>query len=232
VASGDGWGNSGSANGSRAESFDHDDSTWASFASNSINSKSNSGSSSSTTGAGGGIPTNSHVDWVADLGFGDSSDGLSLMETNVAAGVDGAMPLFPAGSTMFSSELIDSHVPTNALFPERSSEFPSSSAPKRMKTSHAKAHNATSNNKAGAGAKMVNMPGNNKITIQSGSSLFSVSRSGASVTFEGTDGTIFKIPATKTAQTIVFDDKNFTLKIEAGSVMLDSQMIGTTRTSL
>jgi len=154
VASGDGWGNSGSANGSRAESFDHDDSTWASFASNSINSKSNSGSSSSTTGAGGGIPTNSHVDWVADLGFGDSSDGLSLMETNVAAGVDGAMPLFPAGSTMFSSELIDSHVPTNALFPERSSEFPSSSAPKRMKTSHAKAHNATSNNKAGAGAKM------------------------------------------------------------------------------
>lgn len=85
---------------------------------------------------------------------------------------------------------------------------------------------------AGADAKLVNMPGNNIITIQSDSNLFTVSRSGATVTFEGTDGTMLKMPATKTAQIIVFNDKNLTLKIYEGSVMLGTQEIGTIKTSL
>ena len=85
---------------------------------------------------------------------------------------------------------------------------------------------------SGVYAELVNFPGSNTVTIQSDSGIFSVSRSGATVTFEGPYGTMLKIPATETAQTIVFDDKSFTLKIDAGSVMLDSQVIGTTGTSL
>ncbi len=85
---------------------------------------------------------------------------------------------------------------------------------------------------SGVYAQLINFTGSNTVTIQSDSGIFSVSRSGATVTFEGTYGTMLKMPATKTAQTIVFDDKSLTLKIDAGSVMLDSQVVGTTRTSL
>ncbi len=45
---------------------------------------------------------------------------------------------------------------------------------------------------SGATATLINFPGNNIITIQSDSSLFTVSRSGTCVTFEGTDGTFLK----------------------------------------
>ena len=81
---------------------------------------------------------------------------------------------------------------------------------------------------SGANAKLMNVPGSNTITIESRSDLFSVSRSGATVTFQGTDGTILSIPATTTAQSIVFNDKELDLIIDSGNVKLDKQVINTT----
>ena len=79
---------------------------------------------------------------------------------------------------------------------------------------------------SGAKAALFHFPGNNTITIEADSSLFIVSRSGSTVTFEGTDGTVLKIPATATEQAIVFNDDSQTLIISAGNVMLGSQVIG------
>ncbi|MCP4114078.1 MAG: DUF11 domain-containing protein, partial [Desulfobacteraceae bacterium] len=81
----------------------------------------------------------------------------------------------------------------------------------------------------GAVARLINFPGGNTITIQSDSSLFTVSRSGTSVTFTGSGGTILVIPATTTAQSIVFNDDSFELKIDSGSVMLGNQVISAER---
>ncbi|MCP4116557.1 MAG: hypothetical protein GY737_14320 [Desulfobacteraceae bacterium] len=80
----------------------------------------------------------------------------------------------------------------------------------------------------GAGAKLINFPGSNTITIQSDTTLFSVYRSGATVTFQGTDGTLLIMPATTTPQSIIFNDKSLDLKIDSGSVMLDNQVVGRT----
>lgn len=81
----------------------------------------------------------------------------------------------------------------------------------------------------GAGAKLINFPGSNTITIQSDASIFTIYRSGATVTFEGTDGTVLIMPATTTAQLIIFNDKHLNLKLDSSSVMLDNQKIGTER---
>ena len=78
---------------------------------------------------------------------------------------------------------------------------------------------------AGAAAKLVNMPGSNTIAIQSDSSLFTICRSGAAVTFEGTDGTMLVMPATLTAQSIIFEDRTLDLMIVDGVVQLGSQVI-------
>jgi len=84
----------------------------------------------------------------------------------------------------------------------------------------------------GAAVKMINMPGNNTITIKSNLNLFKVSRSGATVNFEGTDGTFLKIPATKTEQTIVFNDCSRVLVIRSGSVLVGQQVVDTQRLPL
>ncbi|MBF0414080.1 MAG: DUF1566 domain-containing protein [Desulfamplus sp.] len=83
---------------------------------------------------------------------------------------------------------------------------------------------------SGAGAKLINFPGGNVITLQSDASAFTVARSGATVTFQNsTDGTLLVIPATKTAQNIIFNDnKSFDLVVSGGSVMLGSQVVGLT----
>lgn len=78
---------------------------------------------------------------------------------------------------------------------------------------------------SGAKAELLNFPGNNTITIQSDSSLFTVSRSGATVTFEESDGTVLKIPATTTSQSIVFNDGSRSLIIDSGQVMLEKQIL-------
>ncbi len=78
---------------------------------------------------------------------------------------------------------------------------------------------------SGAKAKLYNCPGNNIITIQADSALFTVFRSGAAVTFEGTDGTKLQIQATTSAQSIVFNDSFMLLVIDSGYVMLGNQVI-------
>lgn len=82
---------------------------------------------------------------------------------------------------------------------------------------------------SGAIAELINFPGQNSIHIQSSSDLFSVSRSGTIVTFQGTDGTVLKIPATNSIQTVTFADRApLTLSIYNHQVMLDDQVINTT----
>lgn len=78
---------------------------------------------------------------------------------------------------------------------------------------------------SGAVARLKNFPDSNTITIQSNSGLFTVSRSGATVTFTGSDGTVLVMPATSTVQTIVFTDKTLELRISSGAVMLGDQTI-------
>jgi RNase P/RNase MRP subunit p29 len=58
---------------------------------------------------------------------------------------------------------------------------------------------------SGTKAELLNFPGQNAVQIQSSADVFTVSRSGAVVTFEGSDGTVLKIPATGTGQTISFN---------------------------
>jgi hypothetical protein len=78
----------------------------------------------------------------------------------------------------------------------------------------------------GAKARLINFPGQNAVQFQTGSNLFTASRSGAVVTFQGSDGTVLKIPATPTGQTISFnDEESRVLQIHNNQVMLDDQEI-------
>jgi hypothetical protein len=84
-----------------------------------------------------------------------------------------------------------------------------------------------------AKAELINFPGQNTIEIQSSAALFTVSRSGTVVTFEGSDGTLLRIPATSSVQTIDFSDRMpLTLSIHGGQVMLDGQVVTTTPASI
>ncbi len=85
---------------------------------------------------------------------------------------------------------------------------------------------------SGAVAGLKNFPGSNTITILSDSSLFTVFRSGATVTFTGTDGTVLKMPATTTAQSIIFNDQTVALKTVSGTVMLGNQVIMNERAAI
>lgn len=78
----------------------------------------------------------------------------------------------------------------------------------------------------GAKAELLHFPGYNSVQILSESNLFSVSRSGAIVTFQGPDGTVLKIPASTTVQNIIFNDRTLTLMIAINQIYLDDQMIG------
>jgi len=85
---------------------------------------------------------------------------------------------------------------------------------------------------SGARAELINFPGQNSIQIQASSTLFSVSRSGAVVTFEGSDKTVLKIPATASVQTISFNDQSLMLSIYNNQVMLDDQVIGLSKSPI
>jgi len=87
---------------------------------------------------------------------------------------------------------------------------------------------------SGAAAKLINFPGSNMIEFHSDAALFEVSRSGTVVTFEGSDGTILKIPATSQEQTILFSNDGISrlLRIENNQVKLDEQMITATSASI
>ena len=86
---------------------------------------------------------------------------------------------------------------------------------------------------SGADVELVNFPGSNTVGIESDSADFTVSRSGVTVTFQGSDGTRLRIPATQTAQIINFTDQSsLTLSIYNGQVMLDDQVVITTAVSI
>lgn len=85
---------------------------------------------------------------------------------------------------------------------------------------------------AGGKVRLINNPGSNTITIEAESSIFTVLRSGATVTFEGTDGTLLKLPATTTSQSIVLNDRPISLIISSGKVMLGGQVVNITATSI
>ena len=80
---------------------------------------------------------------------------------------------------------------------------------------------------SGVYAELMNFPGANTITIQSDSDLFTVYRSGACVVLEGTYGTVLKMPATLSVQTVVFNDRSLDLVITNNHVMLGSIEVGT-----
>ncbi|MBF0230175.1 MAG: hypothetical protein HQK63_11415 [Desulfamplus sp.] len=85
---------------------------------------------------------------------------------------------------------------------------------------------------SGANVKLVNFPGSNTITIKSDSNNFTVSRSGAMVTFQGADGTYLKMPATIKEQIVIFNDTSFILFINDKKVKLNGTDITTTSTQL
>ncbi len=82
------------------------------------------------------------------------------------------------------------------------------------------------NIQSGARVKLINFPGNNLINIKASSSLFSVSRSGATVTLnEPNNGTIINMPATASVQFITFENLTTILQIQSNKVMLGKQEV-------
>ncbi|MGD9733627.1 MAG: hypothetical protein AB7U45_15735, partial [Desulfamplus sp.] len=77
----------------------------------------------------------------------------------------------------------------------------------------------------GAVARLINFPGSNEITIESESNLFTASRSGATVTLQGSDGTKLIIPATRTSQSIIFNDNTMPLIIDGNQVKLGGEVV-------
>ncbi|MBF0574336.1 MAG: hypothetical protein HQK69_11380 [Desulfamplus sp.] len=74
--------------------------------------------------------------------------------------------------------------------------------------------------------KLINFKEISFIAIQGDSSLFSVSRFGATVTFKDkTNDTTIIMPATKNIKLIMFENLTTTLKIESNKVMLGSQEV-------
>ncbi|MGD9732109.1 MAG: C13 family peptidase [Desulfamplus sp.] len=97
----------------------------------------------------------------------------------------------------------------------------------------------TLNVESGAKVECVNFPGQNQIIINEASSNFTVKRSGAVVTLQSaTAGTMVKVPATTTNQTINFtsDSRSFKLVIinsgSAAKVMLGGLEVGLTEVQL
>ncbi len=80
--------------------------------------------------------------------------------------------------------------------------------------------------KSGGRADLRNMINANQITFEEASSGFSVSRSGGVVSLSRADtGTLLRIPATQTRQTIRFSDRTYYLVIKNARVMLGNQQI-------
>lgn len=80
--------------------------------------------------------------------------------------------------------------------------------------------------KSGGRVECVNFIGANVVNIEDAGSGFTVRRSGAAVYLKNTaTGTLIKIPAAKTAQTLNFADASFELIISNGKVMIRTQEV-------
>ncbi|SLM31928.1 hypothetical protein MTBBW1_50051 [Desulfamplus magnetovallimortis] len=86
---------------------------------------------------------------------------------------------------------------------------------------------------SGGRAEFINFIGQNIIDIEDNASDFTVYRSGATVYLKnGVSGTQIKIPATKTAQKIIFIEGNYNLLITGDKVLIGDQEITLNETSL
>jgi hypothetical protein len=86
---------------------------------------------------------------------------------------------------------------------------------------------------SGAKVRLINFPGQNAIQIQASADVFTVSRSGTVVTFEGSDGTVLKMPVTATGQTITFNgEQSRVLQIYDNQVMLDDLTVTADKTDI
>ncbi len=74
--------------------------------------------------------------------------------------------------------------------------------------------------------------GNDNIYIQGDSTAFSIARSGATVTLEGSGGTRIQLPAGVAGQNLVFGNGFFELAIDSGQVMIGGQEISSTAAAL
>ncbi|SLM28031.1 hypothetical protein MTBBW1_1230002 [Desulfamplus magnetovallimortis] len=84
--------------------------------------------------------------------------------------------------------------------------------------------------KSGGQVECINFPGLNLIGIEGNSYEFDVYRSGATIFLENaTEGTKIKIPATNSAQSLIFSDESVNMIISNGKVMLGSQEITITK---
>lgn len=91
----------------------------------------------------------------------------------------------------------------------------------------------TINVASGARADFRNFIGANVINIEDSSFDFTAYRSGSTVYLKSDKtGTLIKIPATSTSQTLNFEDKTLKLVISGSKVMLGTQEITTTETGL
>ncbi|SLM32026.1 hypothetical protein MTBBW1_540005 [Desulfamplus magnetovallimortis] len=79
---------------------------------------------------------------------------------------------------------------------------------------------------SGGRVNCLNFIGANILDINEPSSNFTLHRSGAMVTLSSSSGTLIKIPATLTTQTLNFEESSFDLVIDSGNVMLGNQVIG------
>ena len=86
----------------------------------------------------------------------------------------------------------------------------------------------TVNLETGARAQCLNFVGPNQINLEEDSSQFTVYRFGATIYLNSSAGTLIKIPATQTTQTIRFADGSSGLVITDGKVMLGNQVISRT----
>jgi hypothetical protein len=86
---------------------------------------------------------------------------------------------------------------------------------------------------SGAKAELLNFSGQNHIQILSSPDLFTVSRSGTFITFQGSDDTLMKISATTSIQDISFNgEQGKILQIYNNQVLLDDQVITLTPTPI
>lgn len=79
----------------------------------------------------------------------------------------------------------------------------------------------------GARVALIHFPGNNSVTLPLVVDAFSIYRSGATVFFDGDDGTTLSMPSTLENQTLHFIDRTLLLRIESGNVMLGENSLET-----
>ena len=154
-------------------------------------------------------------------------DGVQL---DVLSPVNGEFTTGESGSTT----RLDLEVTSNAT-PSVNIVILTKSAPKHTITARSNVQvygTAVSNEitiEKGAKAELIHFPGFNRVQFQSSADGFTVFRTGTIVTFQGMDGTVLKMPATRYIQIIGFADRHLlTLGIHNNRVMLDDQVIMTT----